>query len=125
MIAACIPFLQPLVEMVKIRAEWVGKSLLSNRKYKEYFSKSASQPGVELRSKPRKKLGTHGFAMRSRDNSKESVNELDTPSAMTSSDRRNMSIPPADGILKTNTISITYDQNDGGPSSADTRWAPV
>ncbi|RSL54110.1 hypothetical protein CEP54_010058 [Fusarium duplospermum] len=124
-IAACIPVLQPVLEMAKGRSIWNSKKGSSNRQYENYSKHSAPQPGIELRSKPKKKVDTYGFTMHAKENSEESIVHPDKHSATTSSGRRSGSYPRDNGIMRTNAVTVEYGQMEDGPTSAATRWAAV
>ena len=126
-IAACIPILQPLLEMVKGRSIWNSskKSTDNSRPYGK-FSKQSSQPDpIELRSKPKKKVDVHGFTIHDRDDSEESI-VGNMQHTITSSGRQSGTYYPTDGgIMKTNAVTVTYDQGGEATTDATKRWAAV
>lgn len=124
-IAACIPILQPILEMIKGRSIWQTKKSSSNRQYEDYSKQSEQKPGIELRSQQKKKVDMYGFTMHAKDNSEESIVHPDKQSATTSSSRHSETFHAHDGIVKTNAVTIAYDHGEEGPSSAATRWAAV
>ncbi|OIW28762.1 hypothetical protein CONLIGDRAFT_703922 [Coniochaeta ligniaria NRRL 30616] len=129
--SSCIPLLQPLIERIKGRSIWPSKKTSSNNRQYENFSKqSAGQPdALELRSKPKKKVDTYGFTIHAKEDSEENIVNPDKHSTTTSSGRQSPgTYHPTDreGIIKTNSVTVAYDQGEeGGPTSAATRWAAV
>ncbi|KAF9877753.1 hypothetical protein CkaCkLH20_04888 [Colletotrichum karsti] len=127
-IAACIPILQPLLEMFKGRTIWSTDKKSSGRQYEDYSKQSAQQhpDPIELRSKPRKKVDTYGLTIRDKDGSEESIVHPDKRSATASSSRNSGTDHAGDeNIVKSSTVTVTYDQGEEGPTSAATRWAAV
>ena len=113
-IAACIPILQPLLEMIKGRNIWSSNKSGSDSHSRSY-PKLESGSGVqhsryELRSKPKKKVDVHGFTMHDKEESEESIVDRDAPLGYTSSGRRSGSNHPSEGgIMKTNAVAVTYE----------------
>ncbi|KPM45291.1 hypothetical protein AK830_g1291 [Neonectria ditissima] len=124
-IAACIPILQPLLEMIKGRSIWQSKKSSSNRQYEDYSKQSEQQPGIELRSQQKKKVDIYGFTVHAKETSEESIVQPGKQSATTSSSRHSGTLHAHDGIMKTDAVTIAYDHGEDGPSSAATRWAAV
>jgi len=126
-IAACIPILQPLVEKIKGGSLWSSKKGTSkNRQYADFSKRSARQPDpIELHDKPKKKVDVYGFTIHAKDDSEENIVDLDKQSANRSSSRQSVAYHPTDRIIKTDTVTVTFDQGDEGPTSAATRWAAV
>lgn len=126
-IAACIPILQPLLEMVKGRSIWNSskKSTDNSRAYGKFSKQSSLPDPIELRSKPRKKVDVHGFTIHDRDDSEESI-VGNMQHAITTSGRHSGAYHPTDwGIMKTNAITVSYDQGGENPTDAAKRWAAV
>ena len=127
-IAACIPILQPLLEMIKGRNIWsTNKSGSESRDYHKYGSGSARQQDpFELRSRPRKKVDVHGFTIHDKEESEESIVDRDAPIGHASSGRRSESNHPNEGgIMKTNDVTVTYEQAGEGPALRPRRWDAV
>ena len=123
-IAACIPILQPILEMLKGRPIWkTGSNNKSNRPYAKFSKGSANEPdALEMRSKPRKKVDVHGFTIADKNGSEESI--VHPHSTSNSSGRRSGGFYPAEGgIVRTNDVSVTYEQ--GGEPTSTARWAAV
>ncbi|KAF4956256.1 hypothetical protein FSARC_11655 [Fusarium sarcochroum] len=125
-IAACIPILQPLLEILKGRNIWSTKKGSANRQYEDYSKQSAQQPpGIELQGKPRKGVDTYGFTIQDEDGSEDNIINPEEQSDTTASRPRSIAHNPSEGIVKTNTVTVGYDHGEGGLSSATTRWAAV
>ncbi|SPO06474.1 uncharacterized protein DNG_09164 [Cephalotrichum gorgonifer] len=126
-IAACIPILQPLVEMARGRKLWTSKksSGSGGRPYQEFSKPSANRPDdMELQSRPKKKYDEHGFTVRDGNGSEESIVKRDLESNSETSGRRSGSYhSPNGGIMKTNAVTVTYDAGSEGPTSSAKRWA--
>jgi hypothetical protein len=128
-IAACIPLLQPILEKIKGRSIWRSKPSSDNKRVYADFTKQSEQQtdALELRSKPRKKVDTYGFTIHAKEDSEENIVSPNKQSPTSSSHRRSGTYHPSDreGIIKTNSVTIQYDQGEEGPTSAATRWAAV
>ncbi|KAF6834855.1 hypothetical protein CMUS01_06009 [Colletotrichum musicola] len=125
-IAACIPVLQPLLEFVKGRSIWSTDKKSGSHPYADHSKQSAGQPQdpIELRRTPRKKVDAYGFSIREQGDSEESIDRPDK-SSETASSVQPTENSSADGIVKSSTVAVTYDEGEGGPASATTRWAAV
>ncbi|KXH39127.1 hypothetical protein CSAL01_03158 [Colletotrichum salicis] len=131
-IAACIPILQPILEMFKGRSIWSLDRESGSYQYNSHSKRSAQQQqqprqdSIELRSKPRKKVDVYGFTMHAKEDSEESIVHPDKHSATSSSGRQSDTYPESeDKIVKSSTVTITYDQGEERPTSAATRWAAI
>ncbi|KAF5263326.1 hypothetical protein FOXYS1_5927 [Fusarium oxysporum] len=121
-IAACIPVLQPILEMFKGRNIWSTKKGSGKHQYKEYSKQSGQQqPGIELKDKPRKKVDTYGFTIQGKEGSEENMVDADKISRTTSSRPES----PKEGIVRTDQVIVGYDGGEGGPTSTAKRWAAV
>ncbi|KAK1638872.1 hypothetical protein BDP81DRAFT_447783 [Colletotrichum phormii] len=86
-IAACIPILQPILEMFKERSIWSLDRKSGSYQYNSHSKRSAhqqqqqQQDSIELRSKPRKKVDVYGFTMHAKEDSEESIVHPDKHSA--------------------------------------------
>lgn len=123
-IAACIPILQPLLEMIRTR-KFPSAKKGSSKDYSEMSKQSRGhQDPIELQSKPKKKTDAYGFTIIDRD-SEESIVGKDKDKQSTAESSGNYS-PGEGGIMKTDVVTVTYNHGeDGVPSSAATRWAAV
>lgn len=103
------------------------KSSSDSRHYAKYGKQSGHQHDpIELRSKPRKKVDVHGFTIHDRDESEESIVDRDAPIGYTSSGSQSGSYDPSRGvIIKTNAVSVTYEQGAEGPTSGARQWAAI
>ncbi|KAI7762421.1 hypothetical protein LZL87_006816 [Fusarium oxysporum] len=120
--AACIPVLQPILEMFKGRNIWSTKKRSGKHQYEDYSKQSGQQqPGIELKDKSRKKVDAYGFTIQGQEGSKENMVDPDKIPRTTSSRPES----PKDGIVRTGQVPIGYDGGEGGPTSAATRWAAV
>ncbi|KAF4775205.1 hypothetical protein HER10_EVM0007803 [Colletotrichum scovillei] len=132
-IAACIPILQPILEMFKGRGIWSLDKKSGSYQYNSHSKKSAhhqqqqpQQDSIELRSKPRKKVDVYGFTMHAKEDSEESIVNPGKNAETSSSGRQSDTYPESeDKIVKSSTVTITYDQGEEGPTSAATRWAAI
>lgn len=80
---------------------------------------------IEPRSKPRKKVDVHGFTILDHDESEESIVARDAPIGYTSSGRWSGTYRQSEeGIMKTNAVTVTYEQGAGMEDDAK-RWAAV
>ncbi|EWZ40538.1 hypothetical protein FOZG_09200 [Fusarium oxysporum Fo47] len=121
-IAACIPVLQPILEMFKGRNIWSTKKGSGKHQYKDYSKQSGQQqPGIELKDKPRKKVDTYGFTIQGMEGSEENMVDADKISRTTSSRPES----PKEGIVRTDQVIVGYDGGEGGPTSTAKRWAAV
>ncbi|KAF5590025.1 integral membrane protein [Fusarium pseudoanthophilum] len=122
-IAACIPVLQPILEMLKGRNIWSTKKGTGKHQYEDYSKQSGQQqqPGIELKDKPRKKVDAYGFTIQGKEGSEENMVDADKISRTTSSRPES----PKEGIRRTDQVTIGYDGGEGGPTSAAKRWAAV
>ncbi|CVK91256.1 uncharacterized protein FMAN_09399 [Fusarium mangiferae] len=121
-IAACIPVLQPVLEMLRGRNIWSTKKDSGQHHYEDYNKQSGQQrPGIELQDKPRKKVDTYGFTIQGKEGSEENMVDADKVSRTTSSRPES----PKDGIVRADQVTIGYDGGEGGPTSAAKRWAAV
>lgn len=114
--------------MVKGRSIWNSskKSTDNSRPYGKFSKQSSQQDPIELRSKPRKKVDVHGFTIHDRDESEESIVGNMQHGTITSSGRQSGTYYPSDGgIMKTNAVTVTYDQGGEAPTDAAKRWAAV
>ncbi|EOO02170.1 putative integral membrane protein [Phaeoacremonium minimum UCRPA7] len=111
-IAACIPLLQPVVEKIKGRSIWrSSKTGSSNRQYANFSKQSARQADpIELHSKPKKKVDVYGFTIHAKEDSEENIVNPDKQSTTTSSGRHSGTYQPNDRIMKTDVVTVTYDQ---------------
>ncbi|KAK7445673.1 hypothetical protein Landi51_08069 [Colletotrichum acutatum] len=127
-IAACIPILQPILEMFKGRSIWSLAKKSGSYQYNSHSKKSAQQQqqqpqqdSIELRSKPRKKVDVYGFTMHAKEDSEESIVNPGKNAETSSSGRQSDTYPESeDKVVKSSTVTITYDQGEEGPTSAAT-----
>ncbi|KAM0226482.1 hypothetical protein ACHAQD_000404 [Fusarium lateritium] len=125
-IAACIPVLQPILEMLKGQSIWNTKKGSGNSPYASDRKKSAQkQHGIELQDKPRKKVDAYGFTIQDRDGSEDNIVDSDRLSETTTPSSRSITNSAGEGILRTHQVAVEYDRGEGGPTSAATRWAAV
>ncbi|SCO86453.1 related to integral membrane protein PTH11 [Fusarium oxysporum] len=121
-IAACIPVLQPILEMLKGRNIWSTNKGSGKHQYEDYSKQSGQQqPGIELKDKPRKKVDTYGFTIQGKEGSEENMVDVDKVSRTTSSRPES----PKEGMVRTDQVTVGYDGGEGGPTSAAKRWAAV
>ncbi|KAF5621967.1 integral membrane protein [Fusarium sp. NRRL 52700] len=121
-IAACIPVLQPILEMLKGRNIWSSKKGSGKHQYEDYSKQSGQQqPGIELKDKPRKKIDAYGFTIQGKEGSEENIVDADKTSRTTSSRPES----PKEGIMRPDQVTVGYDGGEGGPTSAAKRWAAV
>ncbi|KAJ4066360.1 hypothetical protein NW763_003396 [Fusarium oxysporum] len=121
-IAACIPVLQPILEMLKGRNIWSTNKGSGKHQYEDYSKQSGQQqPGIELKDKPRKKVDTYGFTIQGKEGSEENMVDSDKVSRTTSSRPES----PKEGMVRTDQVTVGYDGGEGGPTSAAKRWAAV
>ncbi|KAF6802779.1 hypothetical protein CSOJ01_11349 [Colletotrichum sojae] len=81
-IAACIPVLQPLLEILKGRSIWSTDKKSGSHPYEDHSKQSAGQPQdpIELRRTPRKKVDAYGFTIREQGDNEESIVKPDKSS---------------------------------------------
>ncbi|KAG5779415.1 hypothetical protein H9Q73_006904 [Fusarium xylarioides] len=121
-IAACIPVLQPILEMLKGRNIWSTEKGSGKHQYEDYSKQSRQQqPGIELKDKPRKKVDTYGFTIQGKEGSGENMVGADKISRTTSSRPKS----PKEGIVRTDQVTTGCDGGEGGTTSAAKRWAAV
>jgi hypothetical protein len=77
-IAACIPVLQPILEMFKGHKIWSTKKGSGSDQYAGQSKDNAQkQRGIELEDMPRKKADAYGFTIQDRDGSEDNIVDSD------------------------------------------------
>ena len=117
-IAACIPILQPIVEILKGRKRWSTGHKSDDRQYKD-FSKQSDRQGDPLELQPtknKKKVDQYGMTIHDKETSEEQIVIQKTPSEA-SDGRQSETFDKENGIVRTNAVSVTYDGRD--------RWAVI
>ncbi|KAK1713328.1 LOW QUALITY PROTEIN: uncharacterized protein BDZ83DRAFT_723466 [Colletotrichum acutatum] len=114
--------------MFKGRSIWSLAKKSGSYQYNSHSKKSAQQQqqqpqqdSIELRSKPRKKVDVYGFTMHAKEDSEESIVNPGKNAETSSSGRQSDTYPESeDKVVKSSTVTITYDQGEEGPTSAAT-----
>ncbi|CAJ0547614.1 Ff.00g043680.m01.CDS01 [Fusarium sp. VM40] len=109
-IAACIPVLQPILEMFKGHKIWSTKKSSRSGQYAGQSEENAQkQQGIELEDKPRKKVDAYGFTIQERDGSEDNIVDSDRLSETMALSTHSTTNSAEDVMMRTQEVDVEPD----------------
>lgn len=136
LIAACVPVLQPIVDIVRGRDTWKSVGGPPSTEHVKYNKRSGLSDGrsndIKMVHKPQRRRDKYGFTIddttfsRVESESQHGINTTPTEDTTTpQEDGHGFGNTPEHRILRTDEVMLTFDGGENGPTSASKRWAPV